>query len=155
MLAAARALAGGPKVLLPGRAALRRIRRRLSSRHCSTTLIKIRDETGVTIILIEQKAELALAFANDCIVIDRGKIVHRGPSAALRADTELQAGCSVWGIKPSGVISARSSPRRRGPRSRHAGLRVRGTSGAKMQHEFFGLLFRINPDHFHKPLAIA
>ena len=48
------------------------------------------NETGLTIILIEQKAELALAFANDCIVIDRGKIVHSGPSEVLKADTELQ-----------------------------------------------------------------
>ena len=42
-------------------------------------------------ILIEQKAELALSFAKDCIVIDRGKIVHRGPSEALRADPAAQA----------------------------------------------------------------
>jgi branched-chain amino acid transport system ATP-binding protein len=89
MLAVARALAGGPKVLLldeplEGLAPI-------VIEALFDALIKIRDETGLTIILIEQKAELALAFANDCIVIDRGKIVHSGPSELLKADTELQA----------------------------------------------------------------
>jgi len=89
MLAMARALAGGPKVLLldeplEGLAPI-------VIESLFDALIKIRDETGLTIILIEQKAELALAFANDCIVIDRGKIVHSGPSDVLKADTELQA----------------------------------------------------------------
>jgi branched-chain amino acid transport system ATP-binding protein len=89
MLAVARALASGPKVLLldeplEGLAPI-------VIEALFDALIKIRDETGLTIILIEQKAELALAFANDCIVIDRGKIVHSGPSHALKADTELQA----------------------------------------------------------------
>jgi branched-chain amino acid transport system ATP-binding protein len=89
MLAMARALAGGPKVLLldeplEGLAPI-------VIEALFDALIKIRDESGLTIILIEQKAELALAFANDCIVIDRGKIVHSGPSEKLKADTELQA----------------------------------------------------------------
>ena len=89
MLAMARALAGGPKVLLldeplEGLAPI-------VIEALFDALIKIRDETGLTIILIEQKAELALAFANDCIVIDRGKIVHSGPSDVLKADAELQA----------------------------------------------------------------
>jgi len=89
MLAVARALAGGPKVLLldeplEGLAPI-------VIEALFEALIKIRDESGLTIILIEQKAELALAFANDCIVIDRGKIVHSGPSHALKADADLQA----------------------------------------------------------------
>ena len=89
MLAVARALAGGPKVLLldeplEGLAPI-------VIEALFEALIKIRDESGLTIILIEQKAELALAFANDCIVIDRGKIVHSGPSHVLKADADLQA----------------------------------------------------------------
>ena len=89
MLAVARALAGGPKVLLldeplEGLAPI-------VIEALFDALIKIRDESGLTIILIEQKAELALAFANDCIVIDRGKIVHSGPSHVLKADADLQA----------------------------------------------------------------
>ena len=53
-------------------------------------LIKVREDTGLTMVLVEQKAELALSFAKDCIVIDRGKIVHRGPSHELKANAELQ-----------------------------------------------------------------
>ena len=89
MLAVARALVGGPKVLLldeplEGLAPI-------VIESLFDTLVKIRDETGMTIILIEQKAELALSFAKDCIVIDRGKIVHRGPSHLLKDDAALQA----------------------------------------------------------------
>ena len=89
MLAVARALAGGPKVLLldeplEGLAPV-------VVESLLAALEKVRDETGLTMILVEQKAELALSFASEVLVIDRGKIVHRGASAALLADTELQA----------------------------------------------------------------
>ena len=53
-------------------------------------LAAIRDETGVTMILAEQKAHLALSFARDAVVLDRGRIVFRGKSADLRADEALQ-----------------------------------------------------------------
>jgi branched-chain amino acid transport system ATP-binding protein len=54
------------------------------------TLAKIRDETGVTMIMVEQKAELALSFTQDAIVLDRGQIVYRGTSAAFKSDEEMQ-----------------------------------------------------------------
>jgi branched-chain amino acid transport system ATP-binding protein len=53
-------------------------------------LAKIRDETGVTMILVEQKAELALNFARDAIILDRGKIVYRGTSGDLLKDEATQ-----------------------------------------------------------------
>lgn len=89
MVAVARALCGGPKVLLldeplEGLAPI-------VIEALFETLIKIRDETGLSMVLVEQKADLALSFAKDCIVLDRGKIVHSGPSEQLRADHELQA----------------------------------------------------------------
>jgi branched-chain amino acid transport system ATP-binding protein len=37
-------------------------------------------------ILVEQQAEIALALTQDAIVIERGRIVHRAPSAELLAD---------------------------------------------------------------------
>jgi branched-chain amino acid transport system ATP-binding protein len=88
MVAVARALAGGPKVLLldeplEGLAPV-------VIESLFETLLKIRDETGLSMILVEQKADLALSFARDCIVIDRGKIVHRGPSKQLHDDQDLQ-----------------------------------------------------------------
>ena len=88
MVAVARALAGGPKVLLldeplEGLAPV-------VIESLFEALIKIRDESGLSMILVEQKADLALSFARDCVVIDRGKIVHRGPSKQLQDDPALQ-----------------------------------------------------------------
>ena len=54
-------------------------------------LLKIRDEAGLSMILVEQKAELALSFAKDVAVLDRGKIVYRGASAELLGDHDTQA----------------------------------------------------------------
>ena len=42
-------------------------------------------------ILVEQKTELALDFAKDLIVLDRGKVVHSGPSAAPAQHHATQA----------------------------------------------------------------
>jgi len=89
MVAVARALMSGPKVLLldeplEGLAPI-------VIESLFEALLKIRDETGLSMILVEQKAELALSFARDVIVIDRGKIVHRGPSAELKGNHEAQA----------------------------------------------------------------
>ena len=89
MLALARALVGAPKVLLldeplEGLAPV-------VVESLLDALVKIRDESGVAMILVEQKADLALSFAAEAAVIDRGKIVYRGSSQALRDDAELLA----------------------------------------------------------------
>ena len=88
MVAVARALLGAPKVLLldeplEGLAPV-------VIESLFEALLKIRDEAGLSMVLVEQKADLALSFARDCIVIDRGKIVHRGPSKELQGDPEKQ-----------------------------------------------------------------
>ena len=46
------------------------------------------DEGGLTLILVEQHAKLALELTRRVLVLDRGRIVHRGDSAALLADTD-------------------------------------------------------------------
>jgi branched-chain amino acid transport system ATP-binding protein len=56
----------------------------------AAVLLRLRSEGGLSMILVEQKADLALSFARDVIVIDRGKIVHRGPSKELQDNHELQ-----------------------------------------------------------------
>ena len=89
MLAVGRALVGAPKLLLldeplEGLAPI-------VVEELFATLSKIRDETALTMILAEQRAELALEFAREVVVLDRGKIVHQGPSADLHADPAAQA----------------------------------------------------------------
>jgi branched-chain amino acid transport system ATP-binding protein len=51
---------------------------------------QLRDRTPMSLILVEQHARLALALTDQALVLDRGRVVHRGPSAALAADTALQ-----------------------------------------------------------------
>jgi branched-chain amino acid transport system ATP-binding protein len=86
MLAIGRALVGNPGVLLMDEPSeglapviveeLVRAVRRLAATQ------------GLTMILVEQNARLALALAPRTIVMDRGRIVHDGESAALRDDPE-------------------------------------------------------------------
>jgi branched-chain amino acid transport system ATP-binding protein len=89
MLATGRALMGNPTLLLldeplEGLApiivdALLRALERL-----------IRDE-AMTVILVEQHAKLALQVTESALVLNRGRIVHRGPSADLLRDPERLA----------------------------------------------------------------
>jgi branched-chain amino acid transport system ATP-binding protein len=88
MLAIGRALVGGPKVLpldepLEGLAPI-------VVETLIAALTAIRDDSGVTMILAEQKADLHLSFAEDAVVLDRGRIVFRGKSAELQTDEALQ-----------------------------------------------------------------
>jgi branched-chain amino acid transport system ATP-binding protein len=43
-------------------------------------------ETHMAVILVEQHARLALELTSDALVLERGRVVHRGSSAALLAD---------------------------------------------------------------------
>ena len=45
---------------------------------------------GMTILLVEQNANLALKFAHRGYVIDTGEIVAQGPSDTLRDDPEVK-----------------------------------------------------------------
>ena len=72
MLAIARALVGGPKILLldeplEGLAPI-------VVENLVAALLAIRDNAGVTMILAEQKVDLALAFAEDAVVLERGRV---------------------------------------------------------------------------------
>jgi branched-chain amino acid transport system ATP-binding protein len=89
MLAIGRALAGGPKLLLldePTEGLAPVVAEALAD-----ALIRIRDEAGTSIILVEQRIDLALAFAKDVLVLDRGRIVYQGMSKALEADDAAKA----------------------------------------------------------------
>jgi branched-chain amino acid transport system ATP-binding protein len=87
MLAVGRALVGGPKVLLldePMEGLAPVVVEALFE-----ALSKIRDESGVTMMLVEQHVDLALEFARDAVVLDRGKVVWTGTCAELSADEDM------------------------------------------------------------------
>jgi branched-chain amino acid transport system ATP-binding protein len=56
-----------------------------------TAMHRLRAETGLSILLVEQHARRALDFAEAAIILDRGKVVYDGPSAELRDDAERLA----------------------------------------------------------------
>ncbi len=82
MLAIARALMGNPRVLLldePSEGLAPLIVAELM--RVMTTL---RDDEGLSIVLVEQNARVALDFSPRTVVLDKGRIVHDGDSAELR-----------------------------------------------------------------------
>ena len=84
MLAVGRALVGNPSVLLldePSEGLAPVIVADLQ-----TTFARLRDEQAIAIVMVEQKASIALRFAERSIVMDRGAIVYDGASGALAAD---------------------------------------------------------------------
>lgn len=89
MLAVGRALAGGPKVLLldePMEGLAPIVVEALQE-----ALEQIQQRAGLTTLLVEQKVDLALSFAKEAIVLDRGRVVYRGKSAELQGDEEAKA----------------------------------------------------------------
>jgi len=44
---------------------------------------------GIAVLLVEQHARLILPLTQEAVILDRGRIAHRGPSTALLAQPEL------------------------------------------------------------------
>jgi len=89
MLAIGRALVGAPKVLLldeplEGLAPV-------VIESLVEALERVQRESKLTMLLVEQKAELALSLTQQAVILDRGQIVWRGASATLKADEQKQA----------------------------------------------------------------
>ncbi|SNT27667.1 amino acid/amide ABC transporter ATP-binding protein 2, HAAT family [Noviherbaspirillum humi] len=83
MLAMGRALVGNPSLLL-----LDEPLEGLSPIIMDVLLdsIKALKASGLTLILVEQHAHLALEVTDNVVVLDRGRIVHQGSSEAFLAD---------------------------------------------------------------------
>ena len=87
MLSTARTILGQPKVLL-----LDEPLEGLAPVICDelmSSLMKIAAERRMTILLVEQQIERALAFSEQVLIMERGKIVWSGAAAQLRADRTL------------------------------------------------------------------
>jgi branched-chain amino acid transport system ATP-binding protein len=89
MLAIARALMGNPSLLLLDEP-LEGLAPLIVQYLLQVMQRLIRDES-LTVILVEQSARLALEVTESVIVLNRGRIVHRGASAELSADPERLA----------------------------------------------------------------
>jgi branched-chain amino acid transport system ATP-binding protein len=55
----------------------------------ATRIGRLIAEEQLSIVIVEQHARFALGIAAEAIVLDRGRVVHRGPSGPLREDIEL------------------------------------------------------------------
>lgn len=54
-------------------------------------IVEINREQGLTILLVEQNANLALDVSSYAYVLETGKVLCEGPSAELKANPEVQA----------------------------------------------------------------
>ena len=89
MLSIARALLTNPSVLLmdePTEGLAPVIVETLT-----TVLIRLRAESALSIVLVEQNSRVALAFSERTVVMNKGRIVYDGPSSVLRDDAEKLA----------------------------------------------------------------
>jgi branched-chain amino acid transport system ATP-binding protein len=87
MLTVARTLLGRPRVLL-----LDEPLEGLAPIICQElmrTFDRLARETGVAVLLVEQKVEDALRFAQEAVVLERGEVVHRSDSATLASRQDL------------------------------------------------------------------
>jgi branched-chain amino acid transport system ATP-binding protein len=48
---------------------------------------RMRSDQSIAIVLVEQHTEIALELAAEAIVLERGAVAHRAPSAQLQKDT--------------------------------------------------------------------
>jgi branched-chain amino acid transport system ATP-binding protein len=89
MLAIGRALMGEPKLLMLDEPSLGIAPKLIST--IFEKIVEINRNHGVTILLVEQNARLALEVSHDAYVLETGGVVMQGLSAELRTNPELKA----------------------------------------------------------------
>ena len=89
MLAIGRALMGAPKLLLLDEPSLGLAPKLIST--IFEKIVELNREHGLTILLVEQNARLALEVSHAAYVLETGRIVLQGPCRQLREDPQLKA----------------------------------------------------------------
>ena len=89
MLAIGRALMGSPKFLMLDEPSLGLAPRLITT--IFEKIVEINRDHGITILLVEQNANLALEVSRRAYVLETGRIVMEGESKVLRADPQLKA----------------------------------------------------------------
>ena len=89
MLAIARALLSKPKFLMLDEPSLGIAP--LLVKSIFEKIVEINRTSGLTILLVEQNANLALEVSSYGYVLETGKVILQGPSAELKANPEVQA----------------------------------------------------------------
>ena len=89
MLAIGRALMGKPKFLMLDEPSLGLAP--LMVKTIFEKIVEINRQQGITILLVEQNANLALEISNFGYVLETGKVVLSGESATLRRNPQVQS----------------------------------------------------------------
>ncbi|MEY2878792.1 MAG: hypothetical protein RLZZ15_1172 [Verrucomicrobiota bacterium] len=89
MLAIGRALMGNPKFLMLDEPSLGIAPRLIST--IFEKIVEINKTHGITILLVEQNANLALEISSYAYVLETGRVVMEGESKKLHADPQLKA----------------------------------------------------------------
>jgi len=88
MLALGRALVAGPRLLLLDEPSLGLAPRVVAQ--IMALLARLRDERGLTVLLVEQNVRSALSVADRGVVMSLGRVVTDAPADALRDDQDLR-----------------------------------------------------------------
>jgi branched-chain amino acid transport system ATP-binding protein len=88
MLAISRALMGKPKLLMLDEPSLGIAP--LLVKAIFQKIVEINRENGLTILLVEQNANLALEISGHAYVIETGKVILEGPSAEVRRNPQVR-----------------------------------------------------------------
>jgi branched-chain amino acid transport system ATP-binding protein len=102
MLAIARALVASPKLMMLDEPSLGLAP--LVVQEIFEIIRRINLEEGMTILLVEQNANMALSIAHHAYILENGRIVMEGPGQKLRQDKDIREfylGLSETGIRKS------------------------------------------------------
>ncbi|WJJ12247.1 ABC transporter ATP-binding protein [Prescottella equi] len=88
MLAIARALVAGPRLLLLDEPSLGLAPR--ITQEVFAALGRIKQDTGTTILVVEQNAHLALEIGTSAVLVDSGRVVAQRPAADLAQDESVR-----------------------------------------------------------------